>query len=170
MPNDDLLWDIQTQGQALLKREGYEQYEISAYAKHGHQCAHNLNYWRFGDYLGIGCGAHGKITDLRDYSIVRTEKVKHPKGYMDLSKAYLYKQHKVEDDDLAFEFFMNRFRLLEACPQEQFYSHTGRTLSLSEKNIINKLTDKGLLDTDKTNWQVTELGRRYLNSLLEEFV
>lgn len=170
LPNDDLLWDIQIQGQALLKSKGYEQYEISAYAQPGHQCAHNLNYWRFGDYLGIGCGAHGKITNLSDYSIVRTEKVKHPKGYMDLSKAYLYKQHKVEDDDLAFEFFMNRFRLLEACPQEAFLSHTGRSLSASEQTIMLKLSDKGLLNTDKDMWQVTELGRRYLNSLLEEFV
>ena len=169
LPNDDILWDIQLQGQAVLKENGYEQYEISAYAKTGHECAHNLNYWRFGDYLGIGCGAHGKIT-LPDFSIIRTEKVKHPKGYMDLTRNYLYKQTNIANEDLAFEFFMNRFRLMQACPKDAFLSHTGRELSQHEALILQKISSKGLLDISPNNWQVTELGRRYLNTLLEEFV
>nr|WP_136250231.1 radical SAM family heme chaperone HemW [Ningiella ruwaisensis] len=170
LPEDDVLWDIQIAGAQLLAENGYEQYEISAYAKTGHQSQHNLNYWRFGDYLGIGCGAHGKITDTSDSSILRTEKVKHPKGYMDLSKPYMYKKHQVADDDLAFEFFMNRFRLLEPCPVNEFEKCTGRRLNDEEQKRINIAVDKGLLLEDNDVWQVSELGRRYLNSLLSEFV
>ncbi|MFT4654783.1 MAG: putative oxygen-independent coproporphyrinogen III oxidase [Patiriisocius sp.] len=169
LPNDDILWEIQLQGQAMLQSRGYEQYEISAYGQPGHRCEHNLNYWRFGDYLGIGCGAHGKITNMTDFSIIRTEKVKHPKGYMDLTKPYLYKSTTVIDEDLAFEFFMNRFRLVEACPKDAFLRHTGRKLNLNEEAILTKLVHKGLLEESPSSWQVSELGRRYLNSLLEEF-
>ena len=96
LPQDETLWDIQEQGQALLAQAGYQQYEISGYAKPGYQCQHNLNYWRFGDYLGIGCGAHGKVTDAKTRGITRTEKVKHPRGYMDIIKPYLYKSWQVE--------------------------------------------------------------------------
>jgi oxygen-independent coproporphyrinogen-3 oxidase len=170
LPADDLLWDIQLKGQEILEAQGYEQYEISAYARNGHQCAHNLNYWRFGDYLGIGCGAHGKITNLTDFSILRTEKTKHPKGYMDLTKPYLYKSTEVLNEDIAFEFFMNRFRLVEKCPTSSFESHTGRNLSNEENNILSALASKGLLTITQSHWQVTDLGRRYLNTLLEEFV
>lgn len=170
LPADDLLWDIQLKGQEILQAKGYEQYEISAYARNGHQCAHNLNYWRFGDYLGIGCGAHGKITNLTDFSILRTEKTKHPKGYMDLTKPYLYKSTEVLNEDIAFEFFLNRFRLVEKCPTSSFESHTGRNLSNEENNILSALASKGLLTITQSHWQVTDLGRRYLNTLLEEFV
>lgn len=170
LPVDDVLWDIQTKGQAILETHGYKQYEVSAYALEGHQCKHNLNYWRFGDYLGIGCGAHGKITNLNDFSILRTEKVKHPKGYMDLTQPYLYKNTSVDDQDYAFEFFMNRFRLVEKCAIESFQLHTGRKLNSSENAILDALSAKGLLDITRNSWQVTDLGRRYLNTLLEEFV
>lgn len=170
LPDDDLLWDIQLQGQALLRQHGYEQYEISAYAKPGHQCQHNLNYWRFGDYLGIGCGAHGKITNLETGQITRTEKVKHPKGYMDLAKPYLYKHHTVDTTDLAFEFFMNRFRLVEPCPKHDFEILCGRALSTIEQTQLAIAMDKNLLSEDKYSWQVTEHGKRYLNTLLEAFV
>jgi putative oxygen-independent coproporphyrinogen III oxidase len=170
LPSDDVLWEIQLQGQAVLKSQGYEQYEISAYGQSDHRCEQNLNYWRFGDYLGIGCGAHGKITNMDDFSILRTEKIKHPKGYMNLTKPYMYKHANVPDDDLAFEFFMNRFRLLEACPKEAFLSHTGRELNKNEQEILSKLSHKGLLEGSSNTWQVSDLGRRYLNSLLEDFV
>ncbi len=106
LPDDDVLWDIQEQGHQLLTNAGYQQYEISGYAKPGSQCQHNLNYWRYGDYLGIGCGAHGKITTPND--IVRTVKVKHPKGYMDLTRQYIDKQHSVSEHERPFEYFMNR--------------------------------------------------------------
>lgn len=170
LPADDILWDIQEQGQKLLEAHGYCQYEISAYAKRGQQCQHNLNYWRFGDYLGIGCGAHGKITNLDNYQISRTEKVKHPKGYMDIAKSYLKAASPVADDDFAFEFFMNRFRLLEPCSKDTFAMHTGRDLYASELQILQKAETKGLINTSASSWQLSDLGKRYLNTLLEDFV
>ncbi len=169
LPQDDILWDIQEQGQALLAEAGYEQYEISGYAKPGYQCQHNLNYWRFGDYLGIGCGAHGKVTDIKTGVITRTEKVKHPRGYMDLAKPYLYKQWRVEEDDLAFEFFMNRFRLVESCPKEDLSSLTGLSQQ-SLQRALNTAIAKGLLIDNTETWQVSQKGHRYLNDLLELFV
>jgi oxygen-independent coproporphyrinogen-3 oxidase len=170
LPNDDLLWDIQEQGQQILEANGYIQYEISAYAKKGHQCRHNLNYWRFGDYLGIGCGAHAKITDLNTHSIKRSNKVKHPKGYMDISKSYVNELITISDEDLAFEFFMNRFRLMEACHKTEFARHTGRELYKSEQAVLHKATDKGLIIDSANTWQLSQLGKRYLNTLLADFV
>ena len=170
LPDDDILWEIQQRGHEILEAAGYHQYEISGYAKHGHQCQHNLNYWRFGDYLGIGCGAHGKITDASKGTIHRTVKVKHPRGYMELSRPYLDTQTLVEEDDLPFEFFMNRFRLVEPCPIDDFSSFTGLSLP---KNVTNALADaqqQGLLRLSPSHWQVTDKGRRYLNTLLSCFV
>ena len=169
LPQDETLWDIQEQGQALLAQAGYIQYEISGYAKPGYQCQHNLNYWRFGDYLGIGCGAHGKVTDAKTGVITRTEKVKHPRGYMDLIKPYMYKRWEVEQDDLAFEFFMNRFRLVEPCPIEDFSSLTSQPLQ-SQQAALTKAINAGLLIQENGHWQVSVKGHRFLNDLLELFV
>jgi len=169
LPQDETLWDIQEQGQALLAQAGYQQYEISGYAKPGFQCQHNLNYWRFGDYLGIGCGAHGKVTDAKTGVITRTEKVKHPRGYMDIIKPYLYKSWQVEQDDLAFEFFMNRFRLTEPCPIEDYSALTNQPLQ-SQQAALNKAINTGLLIEKDGHWQVSLRGHRFLNDLLELFV
>ena len=169
LPQDETLWDIQEQGQALLAQAGYQQYEISGYAKPGFQCQHNLNYWRFGDYLGIGCGAHGKVTDAKTGVITRTEKVKHPRGYMDIIKPYLYKSWQVEQDDLAFEFFMNRFRLTEPCPIEDYSALTNQPLQ-SQQVALNKAINTGLLIEKDGHWQVSLKGHRFLNDLLELFV
>jgi len=169
LPQDETLWDIQEQGQALLAQAGYIQYEISGYAKPGYQCQHNLNYWRFGDYLGIGCGAHGKVTDAKTGVITRTEKVKHPRGYMDLIKPYMYKNWEVEQDDLAFEFFMNRFRLVEPCPIEDFSALTSQPLQ-SQQAALTKAINAGLLIQENDHWQVSLKGHRFLNDLLELFV
>ncbi|AIU89639.1 radical SAM family heme chaperone HemW [Pectobacterium odoriferum] len=166
LPDDDALWDIYEQGHALLSAAGYQQYETSAYAKPGYQCQHNLNYWRFGDYLGIGCGAHGKLT-FSDGRILRTVKVRHPRGYM--QGTYLDKQHDVANDDRPFEFFMNRFRLLEAAPREDFTAYTG----LDEHSIRSQLDQalaQGYLTETATHWQITEHGKLFLNSLLELFL
>ncbi|MBW5892262.1 radical SAM family heme chaperone HemW [Pectobacterium polaris] len=166
LPDDDALWDIYEQGHALLSAAGYQQYETSAYAKPGYQCQHNLNYWRFGDYLGIGCGAHGKLT-FSDGRILRTVKVRHPRGYM--QGTYLDKQHDVANDDRPFEFFMNRFRLLEAAPREDFTAYTG----LEEHSIrpqLDQAMAQGYLTETATHWQITEHGKLFLNSLLELFL
>ncbi|MGH8486873.1 MAG: radical SAM family heme chaperone HemW, partial [Pseudomonas sp.] len=122
LPDEDDLWDIFEQGHQLLSAAGYQQYETSAYAKPGYRCEHNLNYWRFGDYLGIGCGAHGKLTQP-DGTIIRTTKTKHPRGFM--AGKYLDKRHEVADSEKPFEFFMNRFRLLEAAPRDEYSLYTG---------------------------------------------
>lgn len=169
LPPDDTLWDIQQQGLELLQQHGYQQYEISAYAKAGHQCRHNLNYWRYGDYLGIGCGAHGKITLPSRNSILRTVKIKHPKGYMDISRGYLDSREQVLPEDRPFEFFMNRFRLLESCPIADFTAYTGLPLS-SIDAAIAEAQQKGLITVSPSHWQITSQGARYLNDLLTLFI
>ncbi|WP_284973328.1 radical SAM family heme chaperone HemW [Atlantibacter hermannii] len=166
LPDDDALWDIFEQGHQLLSAAGYQQYETSAYAKPGYQCQHNLNYWRFGDYLGIGCGAHGKIT-YPDGRILRTSKTRHPRGYMQGN--YLDRQHDVEAADKPFEFFMNRFRLLEAAPRTEFTRYTG----LSEETVrpqIEQAKSLGYIEETPEYWQITQHGKLFLNSLLELFL
>lgn len=166
LPDDDALWDIFEQGHQLLSAAGYQQYETSAYAKPGYQCQHNLNYWRFGDYLGIGCGAHGKIT-YPDGRIIRTAKTRHPRGYMQGN--YLDKQHEVETADKPFEFFMNRFRLLEAAPRAEFTRYTGLTEEIIRPQIDQALNLGYVVETPE-EWQITEHGKLFLNSLLELFL
>ncbi|MFT4994930.1 MAG: putative oxygen-independent coproporphyrinogen III oxidase [Paraglaciecola sp.] len=170
LPQDEVLWDIQERGHQVLIDAGYQQYEISAYSKAGQQCQHNLNYWRFGDYLGIGCGAHGKITQADQGRILRTVKVKHPKGYMDLSRPYIDQQNTVEPSELPFEFFMNRFRLLEPCPKQDYLDFTGLPLTPQLRLKLHRALEKGLISETDTHWQVTVLGQRYLNNLLEMLV
>lgn len=166
LPNDDLLWDIYEQGDQLLTAHGYHQYETSAYAKTGMQCAHNLNYWQFGDYLGIGCGAHGKLTQA-DGSIMRTIKTRHPKGYME--GRYLEKSYLVPQDELPFEFFMNQFRLFEPAPKARFEQRTSLPLSRLDKPISLAL-QKGYITEDNDYWYLTKHGKLFLNSLLELFL
>ncbi|WP_318374582.1 radical SAM family heme chaperone HemW [Enterobacter sp.] len=166
LPDDDSLWDIFEQGDKLLTAAGYVQYETSAYAKPGFQCQHNLNYWRFGDYLGIGCGAHGKVT-FPDGRILRTAKTRHPRGYM--QGTYLDKQHDVAAEDKPFEFFMNRFRLLEAAPRAEFTRYTGLDEAVIRPQI-DKAIALGYLTESATCWQITEQGKLFLNSLLELFL
>lgn len=166
LPDDDELWDIFEQGHQLLTSAGYEQYETSAYAKKGYQCQHNLNYWRFGDYLAIGCGAHGKIT-YPTGEIYRFSKTKHPKGYM--RGEYSYSQELIALEDRPFEFFMNRFRLLEATPKTDFEQLTGLTLKSIEP-IIAQAIEKNYLTETTQHWQITQHGKLFLNELLEGFL
>lgn len=168
LPDDDDLWDIFEQGHKMLTDAGYVQYEISGYSKPGKQCQHNLNYWRFGDYLGIGCGSHGKIS-FDDGRIVRTVKVKHPRGYLNPEKAYLDQETVVANEERPFEFFMNRFRLLEACPKQDFVARTGLPLTHIQGAIDWALAQNYLTESD-THWQITEHGKLFLNDLLAAFV
>lgn len=166
LPDEDLLWDIYEQGHQLLTEHGYVQYETSAYSKAGFQCRHNLNYWRFGDYLGIGCGAHGKLTQANG-EIIRTIKTRHPKGYMD--GRYVEKTYNVPFEDRPFEFFMNRFRLFEATPKSEFEQRTFLPLTTVEPLISQSISDGYLVDTGK-DWSLTKKGKLFLNSLLERFI
>lgn len=171
LPKDEVLWDIQEQGVELLAQAGYQQYEISAYSKADKRCQHNLNYWQFGDYLGIGCGAHGKITDQASGKIFRTVKVKHPKGYLDQSREFIDHLNEVTDEELPFEFMMNQLRLRQSFSLAHYEQTTGLT-RLSVLDALNNAKSKGLMscDDDAENWQVTLLGHRYLNDLLETFL
>lgn len=166
LPDDDALWEIFEQGHQLLTRAGYEQYETSAYAKKGFQCQHNLNYWRFGDYLAIGCGAHGKIT-FPTGEIYRFSKTKHPKGYM--RGEYRYHQEQIEFADRPFEFFMNRFRLLEAVPKSELEAYTGLNETVVRPTMDWALTQNYITE-NASHWQITEHGKLFLNELLEAFL
>ncbi|MUK77355.1 radical SAM family heme chaperone HemW [Aliivibrio fischeri] len=168
LPDDDDLWDIFEQGHQMLAKAGYVQYEISGYSKVGYQCRHNLNYWRFGDYLGIGCGAHGKLS-FSDGRIVRTTKIKHPRGFLDLTKPYLIDEQEVMEHDRPFEFFMNRFRLLEACPKQDFIDKTGLGFDTIQETI-DWAKEKKYLEETETHWQITEHGKLFLNDMLEAFM
>ncbi|WP_127958686.1 radical SAM family heme chaperone HemW [Serratia microhaemolytica] len=166
LPDDEILWQIFQQGDALLTAAGYQQYETSAYAKPGYQCQHNLNYWRFGDYLGIGCGAHGKLS-FTDGRILRTSKTKHPRGFMQGN--YRDQYQEVELHERAFEFFINRLRLLEPTPRVDFSRYTG----LSETTIRRQLDAalaQGYLQESQHHWQITGKGKLFLNSVLELFL
>lgn len=166
LPDEDLLWQIYQQGHELLSNAGYQQYETSAYSKPGYQSQHNLNYWRFGDYLGIGTGAHGKLS-FNDGRIIRTVKTRHPSGFM--RGEYLSQSYNVENEDRPFEFFMNRFRLLEAVPRRDFQALTGLNEAVV-KPQIDLAIKEGYITETGDNWQVTERGKLFLNSLLELFL
>ncbi|VFP88731.1 radical SAM family heme chaperone HemW [Candidatus Erwinia haradaeae] len=166
LPNEDELWKIFEKGHKLLAVSGYQQYEISSYSKPSYLCAHNLNYWRFGDYIGIGCGAHGKLTQL-DGSIIRTSKTRHPRKFM--SSNYLCKRFTVSNHSKPLEFFMNRFRLLEEIPRHEYMSYT----RLSEDSIrtpIEIAIKKGFLTETTESWKVTKKGHLFLNCMLELFL
>ncbi|WP_417883845.1 radical SAM family heme chaperone HemW [Vibrio rumoiensis] len=172
LPDDDDLWDIFEQGHQRLTDAGYVQYEISGYSKPGYQCRHNLNYWHFGDYLGIGCGSHGKLS-FADGRIVRTTKVKHPRGYLaayqNLVKSYLDTETLVEAEDRPFEYFMNRFRLIEPCPKTEFVERTGLALSVIETPIQTAI-EQGYLTETESHWHITQKGKLFFNDLVELFV
>ncbi|GAA3708188.1 radical SAM family heme chaperone HemW [Oceanisphaera sediminis] len=169
LPEDEVLADIYEQGHELLLANGYHQYEVSAYAKPGHEAKHNLNYWRFGDYLGIGCGAHGKITLPLEGKLVRTVKVKHPKGYLEPGRPYLDQYWPIAAQELSLEYFMNRLRLFEPIPRQELTSLTGLSATQLQAPLAEALR-LGLLEDDGTHWQVTPLGRRFLNRLLDLFM
>lgn len=167
LPDDEALWHIYEQGQKKLADLGYEQYEISAYAKPGFQCQHNINYWQFGDYLGIGCGAHGKVTLLQQNQILRTVKIKHPKGYL-AADEYTFDTVEVTEDERPLEYLMNRFRLMSAIPKAEFEQRTG----LSHRVIaqgIEKAKNKTLLIENETHWELTAKGKMFVNELLSQF-
>ncbi|WDE10674.1 radical SAM family heme chaperone HemW [Thalassomonas haliotis] len=169
LPEDEILWTIQDQGIALLNAAGYRQYEISAYSREGYQCQHNLNYWKFGDYLGIGCGAHGKITDVSSKEIYRTVKVKHPKGYLEKDRPHLDQLKTVAEDELPFEYMMNRLRLYSPFHLDEFQAYTGLA-STKISDTLAQAQQKQLLSNQGPEWQVTTTGHRYLNDLLSLFL
>lgn len=167
LPDDDISWEMQSLGQQLLADHDYIQYETSAYSQPNHQCQHNLNYWLFGDYLGIGAGAHGKIT--QNNQIKRMWKVKHPKDYLDPLKPFIHGEKIITVDELPFEFMLNVLRLHMPIPYELFFNGTGLAKS-TIKNNLAKAQDLGLIQNYPNYFETTTFGKRYLNDLLEIFL
>jgi oxygen-independent coproporphyrinogen-3 oxidase len=168
LPEDDILWDIQEAGQALLAEHGFSQYEVSAYARPGKAARHNLNYWSFGDFIGIGAGAHGKLSHP-DGRIVRTWKTRLPKDYLNPAKQFKAGEKTLTADELPFEFLMNALRLTPGVDAELFAQRTGlplQTLAAARAEA----EQKGLLQVEPTRLVATARGQLFLNDLLQYFL
>ena len=167
LPDEEVLVDIQDQGQGLIEAAGLSQYEISAYSKPANQARHNLNYWRFGDYIGVGAGAHGKVSYWQSGSMVieRRVKLRQPKAYMSAINA-LSSSHIVTPEELQLEFFMNALRLQAGVSTDDYLANTGQTLS-NVKGALVSARKAGLMMPDRL--QASPLGWRFLNDLLTYF-
>ncbi|CAM2853990.1 radical SAM family heme chaperone HemW [Legionella worsleiensis] len=167
LPSEDDAFILEERGLNMLRDAGFERYEISAFAQPGKQARHNLNYWLFGDYLGIGAGAHGKITTIN--AIKRTRKHRQPKDYLNQDKPCLAHIEEVTGDDLLFEFMLNTTRLEQPIPLELFSQTTG----LNINTLLPKLKiaqEKKLIILTDDHWQVSPLGRRFTNNLQALFL
>lgn len=170
LPDDDLAFEIQEHGQALIADHGYTQYEVSAYAQDGLQCKHNLNYWLFGDYLAVGAGAHGKLTTQDE--IYRYQKPANPLQYMKFQETDdpEITRTVLDRDDLMFEFMLNALRLNDGFAENVFLQRTG----LSTSDLVDATRNarqRGLIERDNNEiWKPTELGGRFLNDLQSEFI
>jgi putative oxygen-independent coproporphyrinogen III oxidase len=171
VPSDDVSWQMQERGQLYLAEKGYKQYEISAYAKDNKVAEHNMNYWEFGDYLGIGAGAHGKITNVAEGKIERFTRHKIPKRYIELagSASVITEIRKLERTDLPLEFMMNALRLTEGVATNFFLQRTGLPIKIVEKEMLYA-AERKLLEWNINKIQPLIQGQRYLNELLEMFV
>ncbi len=170
LPDEDAAWRIQTAGQKLLADAGYVQYEVSAYARPGKRCRHNLNYWLFGDYLGIGAGAHGKLSVELPRRILRTVKPKQPREYLEqIRRAGSGESSPIAAADLPFEFMLNALRLNEGFTVRDFRRRTGLEMASVERKLAEGEA-RGLLVRRADGWHPSELGRRFLNDLQVSFL
>ncbi len=165
LPVDDDIWTMQQSGQALLAQQGYQQYEISAYSQSDSACRHNRNYWQFGDYLGIGAGAHAKLTDLESGQVTRVWKTRHPKAYLDATLPLIQGVQVLRESDLVLEFMLNALRLYEPIELKLFTERTGLSAVLLEKALV-AAQKKGLLNSSDVAVETTPLGKQHLNELL----
>jgi oxygen-independent coproporphyrinogen-3 oxidase len=166
LPDDETAWSMQTDCQRLLADAGYVQYEVSAYARPGARCRHNVNYWSFGDYVGLGAGAHGKLT-LAPNRVLRTAKPKQPGEYQSLMRAAaapIGERRFVPASELPFEFMLNALRLNEGFAAEDFRDRTGLPLATVDAALL-AAAERGLLETTVVGWRATDSGRRFLNDL-----
>jgi putative oxygen-independent coproporphyrinogen III oxidase len=175
LPDEEVAYRMQSDCQALLADNGFEQYEVSAYARDGARCRHNLNYWRFGDYVGIGAGAHGKITLSLPHGIERTEKARQPRAYLEqvgsaaAGAGRIGERKPVPAGDLPFEFMLNALRLNDGFAVGDFESRTGLAASAVEPRLRAAL-ERGLLEFAPPRWWPSALGRRFLNDLQAGFL
>jgi len=170
MPDDELSWEQQCASQILLAKAGYQQYEISAYSQAGRACQHNLNYWHFGDYLGIGAGAHGKITLGGENRVIRRIRQRQPQAYLqNIGYDCVTSERELDTADLVFEFMLNSLRLSQGFESKLFTENTG--LSLSEVlPTLQIAQQKGLIDFDRIKICPSERGFQYLNDLQALFL
>ncbi|WP_330946765.1 radical SAM family heme chaperone HemW [Thermomonas sp. LB-4] len=171
IPDEDSAWDMQEACQALLADAGFGQYEISAYARDGRQCRHNLNYWRFGDYLGIGAGAHGKLTLGASQQVLRRCKLKHPADYQAKAgtAAAIGGDEYLTEQRLPFDFMLNALRLNEGVPMAMFEARTGLpAAAIADRVALARA--RGWLEADPGWLRPTELGRRFANDVIGLFL
>jgi oxygen-independent coproporphyrinogen-3 oxidase len=171
MPDEDTSWEIQQTGHRLLREAGFEQYEISAFARPGQRCRHNLNYWRFGDYLAAGAGAHGKFT-AADGAVWRYAKPAHPVGYIEQAENGRFTQaaQRIDRRDLGFEFMLNALRLSDGFSEAEFRLRTGLPLTVLEAPLRRAAAKDLIATADGTFWHTTPLGWQFLNDLQAEFL
>ena len=169
LPCDELAADMQEMIEEALAGAGYVHYETSAFAKTGRECKHNLNYWQFGDYLGIGAGASSKLS-FPD-RIVRSLRTKQPNAYMTSVEdgKHILDEHEVTVGDLPFEFMMNALRLTDGFPLSHFTERTGLSLTVVQGEL-RKAEEKGLIVRDHATLKPTLRGQRFLNDLLQLFL
>jgi putative oxygen-independent coproporphyrinogen III oxidase len=170
LPDEDATWEMQVECQQQLAAAGYSQYEVSAYAQAGRQCRHNLNYWQFGDYLGIGAGAHGKLTDAPGGAIVRTTRQRQPREYLQRAAAERRELQSIESRARAFEFMLNALRLLQGFSLREFETRTGLPLAAIDTQLSAALAKGLLVAADSTHYRPTDLGIRFLNDLQSIFL
>lgn len=168
LPAEDHIVEMENAGRAYISQAGFNRYEISAYAQANRQSRHNVNYWKFGDYLGVGAGAHGKITLLDNQSVMRYWKTRTPKDYLAKSLQRTATRKEVDTQELAFEFLMNALRLSEGVDESLFYERTGIPLNTIAKARIS-LIEQGLLE-NSSRLQTTKQGSQLLNSVLQGFL
>jgi oxygen-independent coproporphyrinogen-3 oxidase len=169
VPNGELVWEMESKGHELLQRAGYRQYEVSAFAQIGQECRHNRNYWEFGDYLGIGAGAHGKLTDLANKQILRTRKPSSPDNYLRHGESKDSQIVQVERKDLAVEFMLNALRLRRGFNPILLQQRTGIELNEIELEL-ETAKNGGLLEINKDLICPTAKGRKFLNELVALFM
>ena len=170
LPEDDLAWHIQTLCKQELANAGYQNYEVSAYSQHNKQCLHNLNYWQFGDYIGLGAGAHGKITNPPEGKIQRTQMPASPGAYIEMISSNKFgRTHNVEADEVIFEFMLNALRLSNGFDLSLFELRTGLTLSHITKELTLLVEKKWAIITED-KLILTLLGKTFLNNVLQEFM
>ncbi|MEO8063729.1 MAG: radical SAM family heme chaperone HemW [Pseudomonadota bacterium] len=167
-PADDIVDDMLDRSLSTLTQAGFEQYEVSGYARGSKRCEHNLNYWMFGDYLGIGAGAHGKITHPGRQLIERTQRMREPRRYLAEEPGSLTRK-PIAARDLPFEFAMNAFRLVDGFADELFESRTGLDIVVLEE-ALGGLVARGLVQREPGRWAATPKGFRFLNDILVELL
>jgi putative oxygen-independent coproporphyrinogen III oxidase len=169
LPDDDLSADMQEMIESKLADAGFEHYETSAFARHSHRCRHNLNYWTFGDYLGIGAGAHGKLSSHT--GVIRETRRKHPRDYLNAAARgeFALERRDVTAAELPFEFMMNTLRLCDGFATRLFQERTGLGLAAIQKQLL-AAQDEGLLVVSNENIAPTLKGQRFLNALLRGFL